>query len=57
MARRKEIFKAEVAHALEDGEVSATEEEHLEDLAKRYDISEEHAKAILELAKEHRKSE
>ena len=57
MARRKEIFKAEVAHALEDGEVTATEEEHLEDLRKRYDISEEHAKAILELAKEHRKPE
>ena len=57
MARRKEIFKAEVAHALEDGEVSATEKEHLEDLRKRYDISEEHAKAILELAREHHKSE
>ena len=32
-------------------------QEHLEDLRKRYEISEEHAKAILELAREHRKSE
>ena len=48
--RRKEIFQAEVTHALEDGEISAKEEEHLETLRSRYGIEEEHARAIFDIA-------
>tara|TARA_A100001037_G_scaffold302121_1_gene333068 strand:- start:375 stop:704 length:330 start_codon:yes stop_codon:yes gene_type:complete len=51
--RRKEIFQAEVAHALEDGEISAKEEEHLETLRSRYGIEEEHARAIFDIARDY----
>ena len=47
--RRNSIFEAEVVHALADGEISVEEAEKIEALRKRYDLSDEHAEAIIEI--------
>jgi voltage-gated potassium channel len=47
--RRNSIFEAEVVHALADGEISGEEAEKIEALRKRYDLSDEHAEAIIEI--------
>ena len=47
--RRNSIFEAEVVHALADGEISVEEAEKIEKLRKRYDLSDEHAEAIIEI--------
>ncbi len=47
--RRNSIFEAEVVHALADGEISSEEAEKIESLRKRFDLSDEHAEAIIEI--------
>jgi voltage-gated potassium channel len=47
--RRSSIFEAEVVHALADGEISDDEAKKIEALRKRYDLSDEHADAIIEI--------
>jgi voltage-gated potassium channel len=47
--RRSSIFEAEVVHALADGEISDDEAKKIEALRKRYDLSDEHAEAIIEI--------
>ena len=47
--RRNSIFEAEVVHALSDGEISDDEAKKIEALRKRYDLSDEHAEAIIEI--------
>ena len=45
VARRKAILEAEVANALLDGEISDQEQEKIESLRKRFDLSEDHVEA------------
>ena len=47
--RRNSIFEAEIVHALADGEISEEEAQKIEALRKRYDLSDEHADAIIEI--------
>ena len=47
--RRNSIFEAEIVHALADGEISEEEAKKIEALRKRYDLSDEHAEAIIEI--------
>ena len=47
--RRNSIFEAEIVHALADGEISDDEAQKIEALRKRYDLSDEHAEAIIEI--------
>lgn len=47
--RRNSIFEAEIVHALADGEISEEEGLKIEALRKRYDLSDEHAEAIIEI--------
>ena len=47
--RRNSIFEAEIVHALADGEISEDEAKKIEALRKRYDLSDEHAEAIIEI--------
>jgi voltage-gated potassium channel len=47
--RRNSIFEAEIVHALADGEISEEEAAKIEALRKRYDLSDEHAKAVIEI--------
>ena len=47
--RRNSIFEAEVVHALSDGEITDDEAKKIEALRKRYDLSDEHADAIIEI--------
>ena len=47
--RRNSIFEAEVVHALADGVISEEEAKKIEALRKRYDLSDEHAEAIIEI--------
>ncbi len=56
VARRKAILEAEVANALLDGEISEEEEEKIETLRKRFDLSEDHVSAIIEVFKDSKKS-
>ncbi len=56
VARRKAILEAEVANALLDGEISDEEEEKIEALRKRFDLSEDHVSAIIEVFKDNKKS-
>ncbi len=56
VARRKAILEAEVANALLDGEISEEEEEKIEALRKRFDLSEDHVSAIIEVFKDNKKS-
>ena len=55
VARRKAILEAEVANALLDGEISAQEQEKIESLRKRFDLSEDHVDAIIEVFKDTKK--
>ena len=55
VARRKAILEAEVANALLDGEISDEEEEKIEALRKRFDLSEDHVSAIIEVFKDNKK--
>ncbi len=52
MARRQAIFEAEVNTALQDGEISKDEASTIEMLRNEFKITEEHALAIIQLAKE-----
>ncbi|MDP4875920.1 MAG: ion transporter [Pseudomonadales bacterium] len=52
MARRQAIFEAEVTTALQDGEISKDEAGTIELLRNEFKITEEHALAIIQLAKE-----
>ena len=52
VAERKAIVEAEISSALEDGEIDLEEEVKIEKLRKRYDISEEHVKAIIDVLKD-----
>ncbi len=52
MARRQAIFEAEVNVALHDGEISNEEANTIELLRNEFKITEEHALAIIKLAKE-----
>lgn len=52
VARRKAILEAEVANALLDGEISVEEQEKIEALRKRFDLSEDHVDAIIEVFKD-----
>lgn len=52
MARRQAIFEAEVTTALQDGEISKDEAGTIEMLRNEFKITEEHALAIIQLAKE-----
>ena len=47
--RRNSTFEAEIVHALADGEISEEEAKKIEALRKRYDLSDEHAEAIIEI--------
>ena len=47
--RRNSIFEAEIVHALADGEISDDEAKKIEALRKRYDLSDEHADAMIEI--------
>ena len=55
VARRKAILEAEVANALLDGEISDQEQEKIESLRKRFDLSEDHVDAIIEVFKDTKK--
>ena len=52
VAQRKAILEAEISSALEDGEIDFEEEAKIEKLRKRYDISEDHVKAIIDVLKD-----
>ena len=52
VAQRKAILEAEIANALEDGEIDSEEQANIDNLRKRYDISEDHVKAIIEVLKD-----
>ena len=52
VAQRKAILEAEISSALEDGEIDLEEEAKIEKLRKRYDISEDHVKAIIDVLKD-----
>ena len=55
VARRKAILEAEVANALLDGEISNQEQEKIESLRNRFDLSEDHVYAISEVLKDAKK--
>jgi voltage-gated potassium channel len=55
VARRKAILEAEVANALLDGEISDQEQEKIDSLRKRFDLSEDHVDAIIEVFKDTKK--
>ena len=55
VARRKAILEAEVANALLDGEISKEEQEKIDILRKRFDLSEDHVDAIIEVFKDTKK--
>jgi voltage-gated potassium channel len=52
VAQRKAILEAQIANALEDGEIDSEEQAEIDNLRKRYDISEDHVKAIIEVLKD-----
>ena len=52
VAKRKAILEAQIASALEDGEIDSDEQIEIENLRKRFDISEDHVKAIIQVLKE-----
>lgn len=56
LQKRKAIFEAEVDHALADGVITSDEAEHIDRLRKEFNLSEEHALAIIaSLTERHRK--
>ena len=52
MARREAIFEAEINAAMSDGIITSDEKRHIETIRARFNIPEEHAKAILDLLSE-----
>jgi len=54
LAQRKAIFEAEVTSALSDGYISEEENEKIETLRKRFNMSEEHARAVIATLEEER---
>ena len=52
MARREAIFEAEINAAMSDGIITSDEKQHIETIRARFNIPEEHAKAILGLLSE-----
>ena len=52
MARREAIFEAEINAAMSDGIITNDEKQHIETIRARFNIPEEHAKAILGLLSE-----
>ncbi len=55
MNKRKEIFAAQITHALSDGIISETEGEKIEALRCRFNLSEEYARAIIETLQDRQK--
>ena len=56
LQKRKAIFEAEVDHALADGVITSDEAAHIDRLRQEFNLSEEHARAIIEsLTERHRK--
>ena len=49
------LHRALMANALLDGEISEEEEEKIETLRKRFDLSEDHVSAIIEVFKDNKK--
>lgn len=49
VTRKKDIFEAEIANALSDGFIDEEETAKIEALRKRFNLSEEHARAIKEM--------
>jgi voltage-gated potassium channel len=56
VARRKDIFEAEVAHALSDGVISQDELEHIKQMQSELGLSDEHARTLIELLSTRSKS-
>lgn len=52
MARKRAIFEAELIKALQDGDISAEEEEILEHLRQTFNITKDHANAIVKRVKQ-----
>ena len=52
VARRKDIFEAEIVHALADGIISQEEHERIKQMQTDLGLSDEHAKALIELLSE-----
>ncbi|MBU24675.1 MAG: potassium channel protein [Gammaproteobacteria bacterium] len=56
LERRKAIFEAEVDHALADGVITSDEAAHIDRLRQEFNLSEEHARAIIiSLTERHKK--
>ena len=56
VARRKDIFEAEVAHALSDGVISQDELKHIKQMQSELGLSDEHARTLIELLSTRSKS-
>ena len=54
LARKRQMFEAEVSSALEDGVLTGDEVEHLNSLKENYHISDEQARAIIEMLSNNR---
>ena len=57
MSRRKQIVEAEIADALSDGIISEEEEQQIEALRKKLNLSEEHVNSITEMLKHEKKDD
>ena len=57
MSRRKQIVEAEIADALSDGIISEEEEQQIEQLRKKLNLSEEHVNSITEMLKHEKKDD
>ena len=57
MTRRKQIVEAEIADALSDGIISEEEEQQIEQLRKKLNLSEEHVNSITEMLKHEKKDD
>jgi voltage-gated potassium channel len=56
LERRKAIFEAEVDHALADGVITSDEAAHIDRIRQEFNLSEEHARAIIiSLTERHKK--
>ena len=56
LGKRKAIFEAEVDHALADGVITSDEAAHIDRLRQEFNLSEEHARAIIaSLTERHKK--
>jgi len=56
LEKRKAIFEAEVDHALSDGIITSDEAAHIDRLRQEFNLSEEHARAIIaSLTERHKK--